>query len=485
MPCIMCPSEQVVGEAYCPACRWQTPVCAAHVPSHNAACNLCNGPIRFRGAQQPPVPSSQGGSPSKVPSSDPPSLTIQPSGGSAKPKLQKAAVDKKAFMRLSHRVLRNFVPATGRGQFNCAYNPWTGRLDITVRIFCHYLNQRLDKVNYTWSSQDKKLFEETAALSLKLWENKYVFWSRKPGWTELRAHPRFHLEFVADKKDAHVFITVPKMGSAYGAGGLAVCNSWVGLEQMKGDPLAQATGMIHCFGGHILDIGKLEGEKIARDERQRLTDAIERLELDSFRFTANSSTLPATARVALANFATQAKRRMPSTPLIPIVVNTSSSKSEREPMDLAYQRGLAIRTALESFHLPQPLVCIPLEPLSVPVGEGGLAGLIADARFEKTFEDTILYNIFAHEFGHMIGLPDEYDPMPKEGSEVDKDVAIVRFVGMAQAFKCGCPHLGKMTTSIMCKGSDFKAWHYVTVYQALVRLTNDALDMDDWELRPV
>jgi Immune inhibitor A peptidase M6, catalytic domain len=82
-------------------------------------------------------------------------------------------------------------------------------------------------------------------------------------------------------------------------------------------------------------------------------------------------------------------------------------------------------------------------------------------------------DIFAHEFGHMIGLPDEYDALPGHNSNVAKDLVIHRFLGMADLYGTPKPTMGRMTTSIMCKGRDVLPCHMITALQALRTLTND------------
>ena len=374
-------------------------------------------------------------------------------------------------------VMKNFVPMVGRGQFDCVLEPDKGQFSVYVKVHCLFEETGSGSNRNRWSQQDKNTFQQRAAASLEQWDAQYRFLSKD----HKQVTPYFNVAFVSNADDAHVHLKVPKIASAYGPGGLPICNSYIGLQQMEAmDPHAIAQGMVHSWGGVDIDTSLTENTPIIRNERQRISGLLGELELDSFSFGWNSAAIPGSVRVALANLSSGLKKAPASTPRIPLMIVTYASKTEANPANLAYQRAVAIQGLLQQFHAPNPLFLVPMEPIALPNGTGGTGGLMADIQFENESNAPNPYNIFAHEYGHMIGLPDEYDPLPPPNAKSSKHRAILGFVQMTEMFKTGTPEFGKMTTSMMCKGKDVLKWHYVTALQALTVMTE--AQIGDWRI---
>lgn len=90
------------------------------------------------------------------------------------------------------------------------------------------------------------------------------------------------------------------------------------------------------------------------------------------------------------------------------------------------------------------------------------------------------HNIFAHEFGHMIGLPDEYNDECSRGSGPGWRQA--GNVKLMDRFGCAHPPFGQHTDSVMSDGGRFFPRHFVTVWEALVDLTRSWAHAEEWVL---
>jgi hypothetical protein len=79
------------------------------------------------------------------------------------------------------------------------------------------------------------------------------------------------------------------------------------------------------------------------------------------------------------------------------------------------------------------------------------------------------HNIFSHEFGHMIGLPDEYDNETDLGTGPGTRQA--GNVELMNKYGLDHPEWAKHTQSLMSDGTQLFKRHFVTVWEALERMT--------------
>jgi|GEM_PF-5735516 len=117
-----------------------------------------------------------------------------------------------------------------------------------------------------------------------------------------------------------------------------------------------------------------------------------------------------------------------------------------------------------------------------------------------------------HEFGHMLGLMDEYTCLSKKASDallelsfieaneqqqwesfnphnapIDTNSANVdegqkQFIKYCDRAKVEPPHFGQHTISLMSSGSEFLPCHFVTLWAALVEMTAGTASEDEWSI---
>jgi hypothetical protein len=117
-----------------------------------------------------------------------------------------------------------------------------------------------------------------------------------------------------------------------------------------------------------------------------------------------------------------------------------------------------------------------------------------------------------HEFGHMLGLMDEYSCLGKRGSDKMVDLLFIganeqqqwesfnpnsapdnglsenvskgqaKFIKYCHDANVDPPHFGQHSISIMSSGSHFMPCHFVTLWAAIVEMTQGAAAKDDWSI---
>ncbi len=104
----------------------------------------------------------------------------------------------------------------------------------------------------------------------------------------------------------------------------------------------------------------------------------------------------------------------------------------------------------------------------------------------KMDEVVVQYNIVAHEYGHMIGLPDEYNA----GGEIKKDGDLR---SNAYAIHCSATNKlalsagqqwewNKRTMSLMSIGNELRARHLITIWEAVTVATANFTKPQDWTI---
>ena len=371
---------------------------------------------------------------------------------------------------------RFFVPATARGKFDCTYHPGNGILRVTVRLNAEF-GGFLD-----FSGGEKEDIKNALAASVpRYWDGKCTLRCVRHGWTDIVVRPEFAVEFGYFGSHFKLVITRESEKAKTSPSGRE-CRGFVSLEQVT-NPSAydrvelrdfQTSDFNHNVGGLLT----------AGNDREFLENALAQCgaALVERPPAAPRASLPfggfSTETAALGNvlnaFAVAANRQLTGSHPIPVLLKGFANTTE--PVQLATRRAEAIRAFLkDTARLKNPIVILP-------AGSGKAAVEISiDRAYEQSFitnQQQFQYNVAAHEFGHLIGLPDEYENPDAGSKKIVKDnyLALVHRAGQL------APTFPSHTSSMMSDGMTLMPWHFVTVWDALCYMTREFVDPNEWTI---
>ncbi|MET0325915.1 MAG: DUF4157 domain-containing protein [Ilumatobacteraceae bacterium] len=423
----------------------------------------------------------------------------------------------------------DFVPTTrvGTQKFDAVYDPATGFLDITVRVAYAWndntappgdtseapaaFNQGFRRGTWTDAEKDqwKRDFEPGATGPFN--RAGYTISCTRPGWTDVVVTPRFKVREVPLGQQ-HYVVRANK----------AVASDEHGQLRLKGIGGSNLSSGSHA--GQFTAIASLQEYDIY-DKLQdpRLHTYLHEVERPNFDETHNLDRRrlgevlgrlgrPAsdTDAVGLRNLADALKRlEIPSSlaGLHPITVTATSTRSSAAGKRMAQR----VAQALTNLNVPNAIEAVGIR--------GPAAGVVvtakdADQAVKDRYKAQWSRFTAAHEYGHMIGLIEEYKGAssavtvkemisagwlptdtradhlklhpPKEASEtVDQE----RSLAVAKRAKVETPDFAMnttgdapKTTSLMSGGYDVSAFHMLSAWEALVQLTRGAVDEKYWKI---
>ncbi len=389
---------------------------------------------------------------------------------------------KRNFLKSQARI-PNFVPKTHRGNFDATLNMTSLRLELTVNVYCDFVAEGGGITNW-WGPLEKSGFKEEFQQSVnEFWNNKGRLSCTRRGWTDIVVTPEFKVNFQDQRQKANFVANINRDFEAYGPGGLLKCNgAFVGLQQITSmNPQAQSGATFQAFNPRTVQLG-VTRSTVARRERERIEAILNNR--GPIAFAANSAQPDPAALLALAKLASEIlTRRTPNAPRVPLILTGDIGPGENAA--LAQQRASAVRQWLVTQgHLDNPATAVAAHPSNAL----SRVVLTCDATFDDTVPDWN-YNISAHEFGHLIGLPDEYEDVQGLADPLTNPKRVQRlgFDALVLAARVAAPQFGsaKTTTSIMSYGADILPCHMVTAWEALGKLSMPFLTDADWRISVV
>jgi outer membrane protein OmpA-like peptidoglycan-associated protein len=395
---------------------------------------------------------------------------------------------KETFAKRTDMKLTNHIPSVGLGKFDIAYQPKTGKLPVTVKLHFQFtddasaptgmarLLRRLrgdDLSSVIWDKKQKDDYVSQFTTRVHdRWSGAHTIKSIKPCWNFV-AVPDVNVSVVDDKAKAHFAVTVHKS-----PGPDIDYKSAVNNEHLA-DPTKQPTADFYQSDNR--EEPDFNSAAVAKTERERIEAAITAAAAGRVLFEVNTATMKPGGADALKKVAEAFKAANPSAPLIPIVIEGFASSEGKVPRntELAQQRADAAAKVLTDAGIRQPVSATGKGPVGAARDANNRAATLAANRTFETTYKTNRYSVSEHEFGHMLGMPDEYSNATTGllGGAQSKYVGLVTSAGLA------VPTFGEDTSSQMSNGVDVLPRHYVTFWEALAKMTVPDLTQADWSLK--
>lgn len=401
-----------------------------------------------------------------------------------------------AFMGMSY-ITKDVKPTTGGGLFDMSYEPTTGDMQVTVRIAFEFVNGNLFDPTwltavggipgviakgwtfdqFIWTDDEKASWSQSAIAQVQdIWSERYVFFSQKPGWESL---PPVNVRVViaeAPVSGAGKAQWVVKVNKWPDDAGMTEAMTW---PAVRGD---QNKGRLQESSADAGGAGEPDESSFRRTTatRQRYGQ-VDTDNPGTIRFPQGGATVSPADATALQTFgATLGAADIPPFPTT-VTGHASAEGEEADNLTLSERRARAVADEIARGN-----------PHKAPVvkGEGEVGAAPDDPAWRivritvGAFESTQL--TVAHEFGHMIGLDDEYptgDPATPGGAATARPVgARPDHSRLAERLIPGQqPIQAHHDESILSNGEVVRPHHYVTFLEALGTATGTT---GTWGVRP-
>jgi hypothetical protein len=439
---------------------------------------------------------------------------------------------------LKARSLTDHIPSTGLGRFDAEFipnpdKPAKSRLIVTVRPYFEFL-QKVEggaAIAGGWAPDAERDFvAEFTSQSERNWSHRNIFVCTKPGYEGLIANVEIKVEPTKDVKKAHFHHRVQKSkGMSTGIGREQVADR----SQINVGNFGEADKTVRP---HDSDSTR---SCIAEHDEMRLRKLIDAHQVNPIRFTGDKrAQIDDDSKKKLDAFVQAAHdtERPGSVPIPLVVLGKRNSRESKGGRDQA--RAMVVKTYLDGKGIKntpcetklfddvvddQKAVYEAKKSKQARQGEKAKYDELAGRQRHREVELTVKenfdwagdpYSILAHEFGHMLGNPDEYFDY---GSEAIRDAKVrqlqstgkqedllraqeiatkkpsgndshsqvqERFGALAEGSDTTIPEFGPKTSSIMSAGADVLPVHYAPLWEALSLITSDAIAKEHWQIRP-
>jgi hypothetical protein len=380
-------------------------------------------------------------------------------------------------------------PPTGIGGFHARYTPRSGELLITTKMYMTYTpsDTSIEQmgIKTRWITLTQREFEESFTKNTaKFWSGKRVFQCQLANYTQFDAKPTIKIEFVTAPEAAHFEVEVLDGGgqSHLTQDGTLKLYSLDIHSMHKRKAMEGARKEKEKLGGLSVEewtrrevstwpapmsVVKTEGLKLAR-----LIDS--KISFDS------DDSISQIGKTRLGQISAIIRRCDPDDPQFPIQVTGSYLGAEGAPD--GERRAKAVRAVLKRNGVKRDIMIDTQVGTVAQVTVGIKTEMASLQNVVLTGKYKYRYTILDHEFGHVLGLPDEYMLYTNPGYKDAIRNAHTAWVGLCNnAVVPPNPHgdgLAYMTNSIMSHGTVISDCHYVTMHDCLRKMT----DIDQWRI---
>lgn len=422
-----------------------------------------------------------GGLPGGVPA--PPLPTGPDACGTVEEEERKTRFRTRSFSALDFRP-----PTAGFGKFDAYYWPASALMAAIVKMKFNYLQADNtpspatlwamwmagdDITQFFWTDTQKAQFaQEYRDRVAARWSFVHTFRSTKPCWP-FSASPYVAPRIVEDASDAHFLVNVHK------SPGPGIDYKSLFRAMNPGTPGWQGTGEL--YQSDVRENPDFNSRTVAQSERQRLERAIAAATASPIFFRKDSAVVQPSDVTLLQGLAVAMKAKNPSDPAIPVSINgfASSEGPLLRNEQLAEDRANAVADILRTAGVPQPLVTVKVGPVGAPDDAlNRKVELVPSTTFEGTYASN-RYSVGEHEFGHAIGLPDEYqnNTTGPLGTQQTALGTLASAAGVAPPDQWGVN-----TSSVMSAGVDVLPRHYLTLWEALGQMTSPDITRNEWSI---
>lgn len=437
-----------------------------------------------------------------------------------KEKTPRQKFDKKKFKR------KNWQPSTGQGKFDAEYSPKTGILSITLKVHFNfqdssaYANVATNPVDTRWTAQGKKQwFNEFVAAVNSKWGNISPITCDKPGFKDVVVQPKIKI-VQAKAGNAHWNLDVTKAFIQQDKGKMRA-GGFSGVTRDGGGAFQEFDTKDKINDSSVKDhLAQTEKttniEPAYRRDRERLVACLEAIGF--IKFKSNSADLLRRMDTKL-NQAAQSlaalQKNSALAHLHPLKIKVVTRNNR-----LMKARKNVIKSFLARNGVNQPITAEKVDAEKVDINTPRNSAKIevdtniSDDSMLDRYENHWSRITAAHEFGHMIGLLDEYCPavspellqkMVNEGAIPLKDQTNLSTYATSKQSqneneqtayaklldKTGLetPTWARPTatqeeksTSLMSGGFEILKQHYVTIWEVLADMTKDFVEDTHWKI---
>ena len=369
-----------------------------------------------------------------------------------------------------HRA--NFIPRTGIGRFDVECVPATGRMTIET---CLYLN--------IMDTTDANAFKTQFAQAVpQTWNQKWKFTCVKPGFNNLTIAPQFRLSFENDFDQAHYVVNVSE--------------SIFGKEKVSRQDYYKAKGDFKPKTAQLGGMSSLQQLDFSKDIVRDLGHL--------FPFHAKC---PVTSG-SLSPMTVETLRRL-GQQIASISANFAvylKAGGGRATVNMGMVRQVLQAAGCTNI-LERKRTFKYNNEVVVTLKDDLESAMPAVTPVEFSYPSTV-----AHEYGHMLGLVDEYNCLSRTASDKLAQLSFIagneqtvyenlhsptankmenefadsqrEQIALCKEADVSAPSFGFKSASIMSSGRVVQANHMVTIWQCLVDMMKDDTAAADWKIVP-